>query len=313
MPSQAGYLNLEGNPKPPMSAKINTVVFPVAGLGTRFLPATKAVPKEMLPIVDKPLIQWAVEEAAAAGCTRFIFVTAPEKSAIMSHFSPAPHYEDTLKARGKTKQLELLKAGLPENAELIEVYQNQPLGLGHAIWCAKDAVGEAPFAVILPDDMVQHSTGCLAQMVDAHAGVGGNLVAVEDVPADQTHRYGVLDPASEAEGLVAIKGLVEKPAPRQAPSTLAIIGRYIFDAEIMQTLSRSIAAGETGAGGEVQITDAMSQLIGQIPLHGFRFQGTRYDCGNRDGFLQANVAYALAQARENGDESLQSKLSHLLD
>jgi UTP--glucose-1-phosphate uridylyltransferase len=312
MLSQAGYLSPK-EPKLPMRSNLTTAVFPVAGLGTRFLPATKAVPKEMLPVVDKPLLQWAVEEAAEAGCTRFVFVTSRDKAAIGKHFSPAPQYEDTLKARGKTNELALLKAGLPDGAEIIEVYQDEPLGLGHAIWCAKEAVGAAPFAVILPDDMVLHTTGCLAQMVDAHARLGGNLVAVENVPADQTHRYGVVDPASEAAGLVAIQGLVEKPEPAQAPSTLAIIGRYIFDAEIMQTLSRSIAAGETGAGGEVQITDAMSQLIGQIPLHGLRFQGTRYDCGNRDGFLQANVAYALAQARENGDESLQSKLSHLLD
>ncbi len=296
-----------------MTAKMNTVVFPVAGLGTRFLPATKAVPKEMLPVVDKPLIQWAVEEAAAAGCTRFIFVTAPEKGAIMKHFSPAPHYADTLKARGKTQELDLLKAGLPENAELIEVHQDQPLGLGHAIWCAREAVGEAPFAVILPDDMVQHSVGCLTQMVQAHARLGGNLVAVENVPADQTHRYGVVDPAREADGLVEIKALVEKPAPAEAPSTLAIIGRYIFDAEIMNTLSRTIAAGETGAGGEFQITDAMSQLIAHMPLHGLRFQGTRYDCGNRDGFLEANVAFSLAQAQESGNISLQSKLRRLLD
>jgi UTP--glucose-1-phosphate uridylyltransferase len=202
-----------------MASPIHTVVFPVAGLGTRFLPATKAVPKEMLPVVDRPLIQWAVEEAAAAGCTRFVFVTAPEKSAILQHFSPAPQYTEALTARGKTKELALLQAGLPQNAELIEVYQDQPLGLGHAIWCAKQAVGDAPFAVILPDDMVQHSQGCLSQMVEAHARVGGNLVAVENVPADQTHHYGVLDPASESEGLVAIQGLVEKPAQGQAPSS----------------------------------------------------------------------------------------------
>ena len=295
-----------------MASPIHTVVFPVAGLGTRFLPATKAVPKEMLPVVDRPLIQWAVEEAAAAGCTRFVFVTAPEKSAILQHFSPAPQYAEALTARGKTKELALLQAGLPQNAELIEVYQDQPLGLGHAIWCAKQAVGDAPFAVILPDDMVQHSQGCLSQMVEAHARVGGNLVAVENVPADQTHRYGVLDPASESEGLVAIQGLVEKPAQGQAPSTLAMIGRYIFEPEIMHTLSRTIAAGETGAGGEVQITDAMAQLIGQMPLHGLRFQGTRYDCGSRDGFLEANVAFSLAQASESGDNDLKSKLSRLL-
>ncbi len=288
-----------------MSQKIDTVVFPVAGMGTRFLPATKAVPKEMLPVVDKPLIQWAVEEAAAAGCTRFVFVTAAEKGAIMSHFGDAPHYQDVLEARGKTKELALLKAGLPENAEIIETFQDAPLGLGHAIWCAREATGDKPFAVILPDDMVQHQTGCLAQMAAQYEMVGGNLVAVENVPAEETYRYGVLDPGAEAGDLVEVKGLVEKPAPEDAPSTLAIIGRYILDATIMDTLS----AFKKGAGGEIQITDAMAELIGQVPMHGFRFAGTRYDCGNRDGFLEANLAFALAQ----GGDALKQRLRQLLD
>ena len=292
-----------------MRDKIETVVFPVAGLGTRFLPATKAVPKEMLPVVDKPLIQWAVEEAAAAGCTRFVFVTAPEKGAIMNHFSDAPHYQELLEARGKAKELALLKAGLPENAEIIETYQDEPLGLGHAIWCAHEATGDKPFAVILPDDMVQHSTGCLSQMVAAYQDIGGNLVAVENVPADQTHRYGVLDPTSEADGLVEVKGLVEKPAPQDAPSTLAIIGRYILAPEIMQTLS----AFKKGAGGEIQITDAMAELIGTVPMHGFRFNGTRFDCGNRDGFLEANLAYAVAALDGDEQAALKARLRPLLD
>ena len=288
-----------------MSSPINTVVFPVAGLGTRFLPATKAVPKEMLPVVDKPLIQWAVEEAAAAGCTRFIFVSAPEKTAIINHFNDAPHYQNLLEARGKTRELALLQAGLPENAEIIEVYQDEPLGLGHAIWCAHEATGDAPFAVILPDDMVHHKTGCLAQMTAQYAQVGGNLVAVENVPADQTHRYGVLDPGTETDPLVEVKGLVEKPDPADAPSNLAIIGRYILDPQIMQKL----AAFKQGAGGEIQITDAMADLIGIVPMHGFRFQGTRFDCGNRDGFLEANLAFAVA---ESGD-ALKQRLRPLLD
>ena len=288
-----------------MSHKIDTVVFPVAGMGTRFLPATKAVPKEMLPVVDRPLIQWAVEEAAAAGCTRFVFVTAPEKSAIMSHFSDAPHYQELLEARGKTKELALLEAGLPANAEIIETFQDAPLGLGHAIWCAREATGDKPFAVILPDDMVQHTTGCLAQMTAQYEAIGGNLVAVENVPADQTYRYGVLDPGAENGALVEVKGLVEKPAPEDAPSTLAIIGRYILDGQIMDTLSEF----KKGAGGEIQITDAMAELIGTVPMNGFRFQGTRYDCGNRDGFLQANLAFALAQ----GDDALRQRLRRLLD
>ena len=288
-----------------MSHKIDTVVFPVAGMGTRFLPATKAVPKEMLPVVDRPLIQWAVEEAAAAGCTRFVFVTAPEKGAIMSHFSDAPHYQELLEARGKTKELALLEAGLPANAEIIETFQDAPLGLGHAIWCAREATGDKPFAVILPDDMVQHTTGCLAQMTAQYEAIGGNLVAVENVPADQTYRYGVLDPGAENGALVEVKGLVEKPAPEDAPSTLAIIGRYILDGQIMDTLSEF----KKGAGGEIQITDAMAELIGTVPMNGFRFQGTRYDCGNRDGFLEANLAFALAQ----GDDALQQRLRRLLD
>lgn len=288
-----------------MSQKIDTVVFPVAGMGTRFLPATKAVPKEMLPVVDKPLIQWAVEEAAAAGCTRFVFVTSPEKGAIMSHFGDAPHYQEMLEARGKIRELALLKAGLPENAQIFETYQDAPLGLGHAIWCAREATGDKPFAVILPDDMVQHQTGCLAQMAAQYETVGGNLVAVENVPSEETYRYGVLNPGAETGDLVEVKGLVEKPAPEDAPSTLAIIGRYILDAKIMDTLS----AFKKGAGGEIQITDAMAELIGHVPMHGFRFAGTRYDCGNRDGFLEANLAFALAQ----GGDELKQRLRQLLD
>lgn len=294
-------------------SKIDTVVFPVAGMGTRFLPATKAVPKEVLPVVDKPLIQWAVEEAAAAGCTRFVFVTSPEKGAIMQHFSDAPHYAEILEARGKTRELALLKAGLPDNAEIIETYQPEPLGLGHAIWCAHEATGDKPFAVILPDDMVQHQTGCLAQMVAAYDKTGGNLVAVENVPADQTHRYGVLDIGAEDGALVAVNGLVEKPPPEDAPSTLAIIGRYILDRQIMTTLADMVTANKTGAGGEIQITDAMAALIGDLPLHGFRFDGTRYDCGTRDGFLEANLAFALAEAAATGNDELKARLRALLD
>ena len=248
---------------------------------------------------------FADEEAAAAGCTRFVFVTSPEKGAIMSHFGDAPHYQEMLEARGKTRELALLKAGLPKNAEIFETYQDAPLGLGHAIWCAREATGDKPFAVILPDDMVQHQTGCLAQMAAHYETVGGNLVAVENVPSEETYRYGVLNPGAETDDLVEVKGLVEKPAPEDAPSTLAIIGRYILDAKIMDTLS----AFKKGAGGEIQITDAMAELIGHVPMHGFRFAGTRYDCGNRDGFLEANLAFALAQ----GGDELKQRLRQLLD
>lgn len=292
-----------------MPQPIRKVVFPVAGLGTRFLPATKAVPKEMLPVVDRPLIQWAVEEATAAGCTEFIFVSAPEKKAIINHFSDAPNYESVLQARGKTAELELLKAGLPQDATITEIFQETPLGLGHAIWCAHEAVGDEPFAVILPDDMVLHGKGCLTQMVEAYATTGGNLVAVENVPADQTHRYGVLDPGAEDGALVEIKGLVEKPAPEDAPSNLAIIGRYILDPQIMHTL----AAFKKGAGGEIQITDAMADLIGQVALNGFRFDGTRYDCGNREGFLAANLAFALADTDIAANGHLRARMQDILD
>ncbi|HCN31523.1 MAG: UTP--glucose-1-phosphate uridylyltransferase GalU [Candidatus Micropelagos sp.] len=271
-----------------MSQKIRKVVFPVAGMGTRFLPATKAVPKEMLPVFSKPLIQWSVEEATEAGITEFIFVTSPDKPSIISHFQSSPAYEAMLQERNKTEELELLKAGLPDNAKITEVSQDKPLGLGHAIWCAKEAVGNEPVAVILPDDMVQHTSGCLKQMVDAYEKTGGNLVAVENVPTDQTYRYGILDPETDDGQIVKIRGMVEKPAPEDAPSDLAIIGRYILDPMIMETLDK----GKTGAGGEIQITDAMADLIGTCPLHGLRFEGTRYDCGNKVGFLAANLAYA---------------------
>ena len=296
-----------------MTQTIRKVVFPVAGLGTRFLPATKAVPKEMLPVVDRPLIQWAVEEAAAAGCEEFIFVTSPHKGAILEHFSPAPAYRQVLEARGKHDELALLQAGLPENAKITEVFQDAPLGLGHAIWCAREAVGDEPFAVILPDDMVLHSTGCLSQMVKQYDQVGGNLVAIEAVPNDQTQRYGVLDPGPENGALVGVNGLVEKPAPADAPSNLAIIGRYILDPKVMADLG----AFNKGAGGEIQITDSLANLIGEVALHGFKFEGARYDCGNRVGFLAANLAFALSQSGAGGQsdlgENLRSVLRDIMD
>lgn len=288
---------------------IRKVVFPVAGLGTRFLPATKAVPKEMLPVVDRPLIQWAVEEASAAGCEEFIFVTSREKPSILAHFSQAEHYENALKAKDKLDLMQSLKAGLPANAKVHEVFQDEPLGLGHAIWCARDIVGEEPFAVILPDDMVLAQTGCLSQMVEAHAQLGGNLVAVENVPADQTSRYGVVDPISDDGTIVAIKGLVEKPKPEDAPSTLAIIGRYILDPSVM----RSLDQGKTGAGGEIQVTDALADLIGTTDLSGYRFSGIRYDCGSRDGFLAANIAFAVSPFGADMGDELRQKLSHVLE
>ena len=207
----------------------------------------------------------------------------------------------------------LLQAGLPENAKIREVYQDKPLGLGHAIWCAREAVGDEPFAVILPDDMVLHDTGCLSQMVEQYKQLGGNLVAIEAVPHDQTQRYGVLDPGAENGALVAVKGLVEKPAPADAPSNLAIIGRYILDPKVMEDLS----AFNKGAGGEIQITDTLANLIGALPLHGYKFQGKRYDCGNRVGFLAANLAFALSSSGAGGQgdlgENLRSVLRDIMD
>ena len=296
-----------------MSQLIRKVVFPVAGMGTRFLPATKTIPKEMLPVVDRPLIQWAVEEAANAGCTEFIFVTAPQKTSIIAHFEQTPQLAEFLQRKNKQHELDLLRAGLPQNAKLTQIIQPEPLGLGHAIWCAREAVGDEAFAVILPDDMVLHKSGCLAQMVAQYEKIGGHLVAVENVPPDQTHLYGIVSPASPdgapEEGLIRLAGLVEKPTPQDAPSSLGIIGRYIFEAGIMKTLS----GGKIGAGDEIQITDAIATDIDRVAVHGFRFSGTRYDCGTKTGFLAANVAFALAEAANSDThKTLQKTITHIL-
>ena len=264
-------------------------MFPVAGLGTRFLPATKAVPKEMLPVVDKPLIQYAVEEAAAAGIEAFIFVTAEGKQAIQAHFEPAGKLEATLADSGKTDILEAVRAVIPAGAKFDYVIQDRPLGLGHAVWCARDLVGDEPFAVLLPDDLVMAETPCLAQLVAAQAETGGNVVAVEEVPRDQTQHYGVLDIEADDGRLAAAKGLVEKPDPADAPSRLAIIGRYVLLPEVFDHLAQI----EAGTGGEIQLTDAMAKMIGKAPFHGLRFEGRRFDCGNTAGFLEANLAFAL--------------------
>jgi len=275
-----------------MSDTIRKAVFPVAGLGTRFLPATKAVPKEMLPVVDRPVIEYAVAEAAAAGVTHLIFVNSRGKSALEDHFDRHAELEDVLAAKGKTAELKRLADIVPNGVRWSVVRQPEALGLGHAVWCARDVVGNEPFAVLLPDDIVMAETPCLQQMVDRHGEVGGNLVAVENVPADQTHRYGILDVGADDDrpgGLAEVRGLVEKPAPQDAPSTLSIIGRYILQPDVFDALE----GGQKGAGGEIQLTDAMATLIGSQPFHGYRFEGVRYDCGDRLGWLQANVAYAL--------------------
>jgi UTP--glucose-1-phosphate uridylyltransferase len=272
-----------------MRKAVRKAVFPVAGLGTRFLPATKAIPKEMLPLVDKPLIQHAVEEARAAGIEDIIFVTSQGKSAIEDHFDINADLNKVLETRGKLDMLDAIRATEIGSGKLFYTRQQQPLGLGHAVWCARKLVGDEPFAVLLPDDVVLAGTPCLQQMVEAYNEVGGNIVAVVDVPREHTSRYGILDVESDDGRLAAVKGLVEKPKPEVAPSTLSIIGRYILQPELFGHLDRQ----ERGAGNEIQLTDSMARLIGTQPFHGLRFQGTRYDCGDRVGFLEANVAFAL--------------------
>jgi UTP--glucose-1-phosphate uridylyltransferase len=274
-----------------MHKPVRKAVFPVAGLGTRFLPATKAMPKEMLPIVDKPLIHYAVEEAKAAGIEQFFFVTSRGKSAIDDHFDRAFELEATLRERGKEDALEELEARLPEPGQIAYTRQQIPLGLGHAVWCARDLVGDEPFAVLLADDLMVCDVPCLAQMVEAYEETGGNIVAIIEVPRADTKRYGVLDVISDDGGLVRARGVVEKPDPAEAPSTLTIIGRYIIQPEVFGHLARA----EPGSGGEIQLTDALERLIedGQA-FHGLRFEGKRFDCGDKLGFLEATVALGLA-------------------
>jgi UTP--glucose-1-phosphate uridylyltransferase len=268
---------------------IRKAVFPVAGLGTRMLPATKVVPKEMLPVVDRPLIQYAFEEARAAGIEQFIFVTGRGKSDIEDHFDRTYELDDVLTQKGKVAELEAVRGWLPAPGELSYTRQPEALGLGHAVWCARHLVGDEPFAVILVDDLILAAAPCLRQMVDAFAETRGNLVAVEEVPQDQTDRYGVLDPISDDGRLVAIKGLVEKPDPSEAPSRLAVIGRYVLLPEVFEHLSLQ----QKGAGGEIQLTDAMAKMIGRAPFHGLRFAGRRFDCGGKLGYLEAMIACAL--------------------
>lgn len=274
-----------------MAGRIRKVVFPVAGLGTRMLPATKALPKEMLPVVDKPVIQYALEEARAAGCEQYIFVTGRGKSLIEDHFDHAFELAATLAAKDKRAELDNLDATQPIPGEVVYTRQQKPLGLGHAVWCARDIVGDEPFAVVLVDDLILGEPPCLAEMADAHAATGGNVVAVMEVPAEQTGRYGVLDPGADDGRLVEAKGMVEKPAPADAPSRLAVVGRYVLLPEVFEHLGRH----ETGAGGEIQLTDAMAKMLGRTPFHGLRFSGRRFDCGDKLGYLEAIVAAALAR------------------
>ena len=276
-----------------MAKKVRTAVFPVAGLGTRFLPATKSVPKEMLPLIDKPLIQYGIDEARAAGITDFVFVTAKGKSALEDYFDSASELERTLERSGKSDLLAALETSTMPSGAIAYVRQQEALGLGHAVWCARRLVGDEPFAVILPDDIIAGEKPCLAQMVEAYAQAGGgSMVATVDVPREQTASYGVLDVEEERGRLVKARGMVEKPRPEAAPSTLAVIGRYILSPAVMQALADT----KKGAGGEIQLTDAIAaQIGGPEPVYGFRFEGTRYDCGSKRGYLQATVALALAR------------------
>jgi UTP--glucose-1-phosphate uridylyltransferase len=265
---------------------IKKAIFPVGGLGTRFLPATKAMPKEMLPVVDKPLIQYAVEEAAAAGVEEFIFVTGRNKSAIEDHFDHSFELEAALIGRGKNEALAVVHDMIRTPGLVSYVRQQEPVGLGHAVWCARNLVHDEPVAVLLADDLIL-GRSCLGEMVDNFKG--GNMIAVMDVPADQTRSYGIVTPGSDDGHLIEVKGLVEKPAPEDAPSSIAVVGRYIIDPSIFETLSNQ----EQGAGDEIQLTDALAKQIGHTPFHGLRFSGERFDCGSKLGFLQANFAFAM--------------------
>jgi UTP--glucose-1-phosphate uridylyltransferase len=275
-----------------MKKRVTKAIFPVAGLGTRFLPATKSVPKEIMTLVDRPLIQYAIDEARAAGIREFIFVTSRGKSALEDYFDHAPELENALRKKGKTEMLEALKATNMDSGAIAYIRQHKALGLGHAVWCARRLLSDEPFAVILPDDVIAAETPCLQQMVEAYAETGGNMVAAMEVPADKTSSYGMLDIKEDMGSVVSVKGMVEKPALGTAPSNLAVIGRYILTPEIMNNLHEI----KTGAGGEVQLTDAIAAEITKSDnVYGYRFRGQRFDCGSKAGFLQATVAFALAR------------------
>ena len=292
----------------PALKKIRKAVFPVAGLGTRFLPATKAMPKEMLTVVDRPVIQHVVDEAREAGIEHFIFVTGRNKGVIEDHFDSQFELERTLAERGKKNELDMLTRDLPEPGQASFTRQQAPLGLGHAVWCARDIVGNEPFALLLPDMLHHADRPCLAEMIEAYEAHGGNHVAVSPVPEDQTHLYGIVGVTDRKSKVSAITGMVEKPARGTAPSNLHITGRYILQPEIFALL----ASQERGAGGEIQLTDSMIKLhkdLGQ-PFHAVRFDGTIYDCGSKIGFLAANVAYALA--RDDLGPSFRAEIKKLL-
>ncbi len=268
---------------------LRKAVLPVAGLGTRVLPATKSIPKEMLPVVDRPAVQYVVDEAIEAGIEHIIFVTGRAKSAIEDYFDRAFELETILRGKGKSDVLEALNTILPEPGTMSFVRQQAPLGLGHAIWCARDIIGDEPFAVLLPDVLIEGQTGCLAQMAKVYAEHGGNIIAVDEVPNTDVHKYGVIDPGTKTGRLSEMRGMVEKPAAQDAPSNLKITGRYILQPEILELLENQ----ETGAGGEIQLTDAMARLMQNQPFHAYEYEGMDFDCGDRLGYLRAIAHFAL--------------------
>lgn len=275
-----------------MRKKVTKAIFPVAGLGTRFLPATKSVPKEIMTLVDRPLVQYAIDEARAAGIKEFIFVTSRGKSALEDYFDHNPVLEQELRQKGKDELLATLKSTNMESGAIAYIRQHRALGLGHAVWCARRLIGNEPFAVILPDDVIASETPCLQQMVEAYEETGGNMVAAMEVPPEKTSSYGVLDVADNMGSVVSVRGMVEKPAPEAAPSNLAVIGRYVLSPSVLRNLNRI----KSGAGGEIQLTDAIAADVAKgTPVYGYRFRGQRFDCGSKSGFLQATIAFALAR------------------
>ena len=271
--------------------KVTKAVFPVAGLGTRILPATKSIPKEIMTLVDRPLIQYAIDEARAAGIKEFIFVTSRGKSALEDYFDHSPELESTLRKAGKVALLEILKETNMDSGAIAYLRQNRPMGLGHAVWCARRLIGDEPFAVLLPDDVIAAEKPCLQQMIEAYEQTGGNMVAAMEVAPARASSYGVLDIEEDLGAIVRVKGMVEKPTAEEAPSNLAVIGRYILSPKVLTNLNKL----KQGAGGEIQLTDAIAEEAKSGNVFGYRFRGQRYDCGSKAGFLQATVAFALAR------------------
>ena len=285
---------------------IRKAILPVGGLGTRFLPATKSIPKEMLPVVDKPLIQYAVEEARAAGIEQFIFVTGQGKDAIQNHFDPSTQLEQNLATRGKEDLLAAVTGANASPGEFAFVRQMWPLGLGHAVWCARTFIADDPFAVLLPDDLILGESE-IGNLIETYEERGGNVISLMEVEANEAGRYGIITPGADDGRVVQIDDLVEKPEPEEAPSSLAIVGRYVLQPEVMAILGH----GERGAGGEIQLTDAMKKLVDTQPFHGVRLRGSRFDCGSKIGFLEANVAFSLQRTDLNGE--VRERIAAILD